>query len=69
MLTMTSSPFGPTMAKLPSKVPEDCSVMYQNAESRNGSPSLAMTTASIPSAFSMSLSALVFCMAGTCRNP
>ena len=50
------------MAKLPSNVPDVCSVRYQNAESRNGSPSFAMTTASMPSALSMSLSALDFCM-------
>ena len=59
MLTMTSRDPSPlTIAKEPSNVPEDCSVRYQNVESRKGSPSLTMTTASIPSALEMSLSAL-----------
>ena len=64
MLTMTSRfPSGRTMANDPSKVPDFCSVRYQNVESRNGSPSLTMTTASISSlAFEMSLSALVLGM-------
>ena len=51
-----------TMANEPSNVPEFCSVRYQNVESRKGSPSFAMTTASIPSALEMSLSALVLGM-------
>ena len=60
MLTMTSRfPSGRTMANDPSKVPDFCSVRYQNVESRNGSPSFTMTTASMSSlAFEMSLSAL-----------
>ena len=62
---MTSrEPSFPTTAKDPSKVPDACSVRYQNVESRKGSPSLAMTIASMPSAFDMSLSALVNAMDG-----
>ena len=62
LTNISTVPSGDTNAIDPSNTPVDCSVMYQNVESRNGSPPFIMTTLSTSPAFSISLAALLTLM-------